>query len=44
MGVAVVHASCGVVQGVAAFGGFDPVGGRRVTDAGVVKGAVAALL
>ena len=43
-GVTEVHASCAVVaQGDAAFSNFDPVGGRKVTDAGVVRGVVAVL-
>lgn len=43
-GVAEVHASCAVMaQGDAAFSNFDPVGGRKVTDVGLVSGLVAAL-
>lgn len=43
-GVAEVHASCAVVaQGAEAFSNFDPVGGRKVTDVGVVRGVVEAL-
>lgn len=45
MDVREVHASCAeVVQEGAAFSNFDPVGGRRVTDVGLVRGVVAALV
>ena len=43
-GVGEVHASCAVVaQGDAAFSNFDPVGGRKVTDASRVQRIVEAL-